>query len=251
MAGGSRIFGIGWRRQNLASPSGSGCENAVVPHKVEPGRRHQSRELPDEFERFKDDVGRSVAPAALEAIQQAAIRQQGETLLGQRRTRDITAELLEPQAVASGDADFGMQTDAPRGGKKGSGARLLFQVLHLYAILYGADLPAGPRPGGDPAGHRDPVKLGEQGLIAGEAVGFLRVGLRSQSEALEQPGDPAGDASGDPSHIGRSGRSQRLEVRELPKRLRPLYCRIRGNAPHPLRAYLIPPTEGPKVPPCL
>jgi len=138
---------------------------------------------------------------------------------------------FRPRVVARPHAGSGFGGTCPLGTKRinsfrwrsgiigmarGSCARLLFQVLHLYAIPHGADPPAGPRPGGDPAGHRGPVKLGEQGLIAGEAVGFLRVGLRAQSVALEQPGDPAGDASGDPRHIGRSGRSQRLEVRELP-----------------------------------
>jgi hypothetical protein len=42
----------------------------VVAHEVEAGRRHQGRELLDELLGLEDDVGRAVAPAVLELVEE-------------------------------------------------------------------------------------------------------------------------------------------------------------------------------------
>ena len=54
------------RRDDLPPPASRRGQNPVVPDEVEPRRRHKRRELFHEFKRFKDDVRRSIPPAALE-----------------------------------------------------------------------------------------------------------------------------------------------------------------------------------------
>jgi len=44
----------------------------IIPNQIEPGRRRKRRQLLNKFNRFEYNVGSSVAPAALEPIQQPA-----------------------------------------------------------------------------------------------------------------------------------------------------------------------------------
>jgi hypothetical protein len=47
----------------------------MVANQIETGRRNQRREFFDQLQRFHDDMARAIAPAALEAIEQLAVRQ--------------------------------------------------------------------------------------------------------------------------------------------------------------------------------
>ena len=53
----------------------SGAEHAVIADQMKARGRDQGCELLDQFERFEDDVGGSIAPAALEAIEKSPIGQ--------------------------------------------------------------------------------------------------------------------------------------------------------------------------------
>ena len=56
-------------------PGSRGREYAVLANEVEAGRGNERSELSHQFQGFKDDVGGSVAPAVLEAIEQPAVGQ--------------------------------------------------------------------------------------------------------------------------------------------------------------------------------
>jgi hypothetical protein len=58
---------------------------------VETRRRDQRRELLDEFLRREDDVGRAVAPAVLQAIEERSVGESGEPLGGDGRAGHVAA----------------------------------------------------------------------------------------------------------------------------------------------------------------
>ena len=84
----------------------------MIPNEVEAGRGHECSEFFNQLDWFKDQVGGSVTPAALEAIQQPAVRQYRQALGSQRRTAGMPTKPLQPQAVMSGDADIGVNAEA-------------------------------------------------------------------------------------------------------------------------------------------
>jgi hypothetical protein len=63
----------------------------VVAHEVEAGRRNQGREVLDQLLRLEDDVGRAVAPAVLEAVEELTVLEPRESLGCHRRAGHITA----------------------------------------------------------------------------------------------------------------------------------------------------------------
>jgi len=63
----------------------------VIPDEVSARRRHQRGESLDQLERLEDERRRAVAPAALEPVEQAAVRELGEPLAGEGRSGDVTA----------------------------------------------------------------------------------------------------------------------------------------------------------------
>ena len=70
--------GIGQRGRwyDVRSPLSGGSKYTMIPDQVESRARNERGELLHELKRFKDDVRRSIPPAALEAVQQPAIGQQ-------------------------------------------------------------------------------------------------------------------------------------------------------------------------------
>jgi hypothetical protein len=85
-----------WRWHDVGPPCSGRYKYTVIPHDVEPRGRDDRSQLLHQLERFKYDV-RAIAPPALEAMQEP-VGQQRQTLDGQRRTRGVTTELLEPRA---------------------------------------------------------------------------------------------------------------------------------------------------------
>jgi hypothetical protein len=79
---------------------------------VEAGRRDERCELLEELLRREDDVGRAVAPAVLEAIEERSVRESGEPLGGDRRAGHIAAQALEPLSVSGRDGHVGVQAHA-------------------------------------------------------------------------------------------------------------------------------------------
>jgi hypothetical protein len=72
---------------------------------MESRRRHERCELFQDLERFEGYMGRSVAPPVLEAVQQAAVGQQRETLGGHGRAGAVAGEPLQAPAIACRHAD--------------------------------------------------------------------------------------------------------------------------------------------------
>jgi len=64
------------RWYNVRPPLGCGRKHAMISDQIESRARNERGELLHELKRFKDDVRRSIPPAALEAVQQPAIGQQ-------------------------------------------------------------------------------------------------------------------------------------------------------------------------------
>ena len=64
----------------------------MVPNEMKPRRRHKRGELFNQFEGLEDHMGGSVAPAALEAIQQPAVGQKRQPLGRHRRAPGISAQ---------------------------------------------------------------------------------------------------------------------------------------------------------------
>ncbi len=79
------------RRHDPRPVSSRGSENAVVTNEVEPRRRDQCGELLQQFEGFESDVGRAVASAVFEFVEQTPAGQPRQPFGRQRGARSITA----------------------------------------------------------------------------------------------------------------------------------------------------------------
>jgi len=62
----------------------------------------------DERERFEDEVGRSVAVAALELQGYTTVRREAQTLTGDGASRAVTEHLLQARSVAGTERDIGV-----------------------------------------------------------------------------------------------------------------------------------------------
>ena len=89
-----------------------GREDAVVKHEIDPRARRQSRQLLEELQRLEQEMTRAVRPRGLEREQNAAVAQESEAVLRDRRAQQIPAELLEARAVPGGHGDVGMEVEA-------------------------------------------------------------------------------------------------------------------------------------------
>jgi len=69
--------------------------------------------------RLEHDLGRAVAPAMAQVVEEPAIGQAFQAIGRHRRSRDIAAEALEAAAIAGGDGDVGVQREAHGGGAAG------------------------------------------------------------------------------------------------------------------------------------
>ncbi len=63
-------------RNDLAAAQRGGAEKAVIAHLVNPGRRDQDSQPLEQLQRLVDHMSGPVAPAALEAVQEAAVRKE-------------------------------------------------------------------------------------------------------------------------------------------------------------------------------
>src|SRR6266498_2266674 len=100
----------------------------MISDQVESRGRHERSELFYELQRFKNDVRRSIAPAALE-----------------------TAKPLQAHAVPCGNRDVGVDVDARYGGAAGTGKD--FRSLHVDLIAHRRNTHAGSRSGSGAPGH--------------------------------------------------------------------------------------------------
>jgi len=84
----------------------------MIPHEMQPGRRHKGGKPGNEFKGLEDDMRGSVAPAVLEPIEQPAVGQKGQTLGCDRRATRVAKELFQSQAVTRRNAHIGMEAEA-------------------------------------------------------------------------------------------------------------------------------------------
>jgi hypothetical protein len=75
------------------------AQDPVVEHEIDPRARRQGWQLLEEFQRLEEEMTRAVCPARLEREQDAAVVQEPETLLRDRRAQQIAA-LCAPWSYA-------------------------------------------------------------------------------------------------------------------------------------------------------
>jgi hypothetical protein len=89
-------------------------------------------------------------------------------------------------------------------------------ILLFPPISKTQDPLAGAAAGGDAAVHRGAVERGEERILRGKWIGKGGIGVRTQAAADQESLDSAGDATGDPFHLGGFGRRKRAEFRLEP-----------------------------------
>ena len=82
----------------------------MVANLVGAGRWNERGQSFDELLGLEDDRGRSIAPAALEPVQEPSVGEPRQPLGGQRRAGDVPGPPLQALAVARGNRDVRMQT---------------------------------------------------------------------------------------------------------------------------------------------
>lgn len=174
---------------------------------MEARRRDQRCELLDKILRREDDVGRAVAPAVLEAIEERSVRESGEALGGDRRAGHVAAQTLEPAPISGRDGHVGVQAHAAN-----ARAALALQdldVVDVDAVAEAQHALAGAPARGDAAADRGGVERGEERLLVREPVHVRAVGQAAALEqALDTPRNLGGDA-GDSSSSGGGRTRQR------------------------------------------
>ena len=71
----------------------------MKPYQVKTWLRHQRRQALHEFHRGEDDVRCAVAPPCIEFENCVAFAIDAQTLIGDRRARDVTGKLFYPFAL--------------------------------------------------------------------------------------------------------------------------------------------------------
>ncbi len=87
----------GWRlTDDLGAQSRGWRENSVMTNDVVPRWGHQGGETGDEVEGIENDAHGPVPPWAMEVERDAPVRELAETIIGDGRSRDVAAQMLEP-----------------------------------------------------------------------------------------------------------------------------------------------------------
>jgi hypothetical protein len=159
----------------------------MVANQIEARRRNKRGEFFNQFERFENNVGGSVPPAVLEAIQQPAIRQKRQSLGGHRGAAGVSAQTLESHTVMGGNADVGMNAVAGNCGAARAGGD--GDVLQIDRVAHLGDPAASARPGGYEPANRGAIELSEQRLAVSEGIGFVTISLGPQAATFEEFGD--------------------------------------------------------------
>lgn len=140
-------------RDNVVAPGCARCEDAVVAHEVEAGRRNARGEAFQRICRLEQDVGGAVSPAVLEAIAEPSIALLREPLGGERRTSPVAGEALEAPSIPGGNGDVGMEAEPGRaraarrrpvvGPGEPFGLDLIPEAPEAPAWGHGAPIPRG------------------------------------------------------------------------------------------------------------
>src|SRR5438093_1305794 len=127
---------------------------------------------------------RSVIPWTLETVEQTPVRKRFETFHGNRWARTLLNQSLQSLTVPARNRGVRMQAKAGNGGTAGTGQSL--HALRIDLISGTSHAAAGARPEGHSSGYGGGIEARQPGLIAGERIGFFRIGVRSQPAAEEE-----------------------------------------------------------------
>jgi hypothetical protein len=86
------------RRHDAIALARARAEHAVVADEMEARRRDERGEFPGELLRREDGVRRAIAPAVLQAIEQAAVFESREAPVRNRWTRAVATQAFEAAA---------------------------------------------------------------------------------------------------------------------------------------------------------
>ena len=175
---------------------------------MEARQRGERGEFLDEFLRCEDDVRRAVAPAVLEAIEQAAVFEPGEALRRNRRARSVAAQALEATPVARGDGDVRVHADAADA--RAALALQNRQIVGVDAVAEAQDTLRRARARRNAARHRAGVERREQRLVRRQGVAFGC--FFAEPATLEQARQAPRDLPRDTSHLGVVGWCERMEA---------------------------------------
>jgi hypothetical protein len=89
-----------------------GREEAVVEDQIDPRPRDQGRQLLQELDGSEQKRARTVTPRVREGAAHAAVREERQTLLGERWTQKVVAERLQAGAIGGADGAVGVEIEA-------------------------------------------------------------------------------------------------------------------------------------------
>ena len=189
------------RRGQEVSGAGAVAEATMIPNRMSVGRGDERGQAAEELERLEHETSRALRmrPGTAQAIEDAAILTQGESVLGEGGPETVAAQTFKSLAVLSRHGLSGVQRESGHTGAKGLGWRLgdLSGKAELITRHGGLD-----RRG--------------QGLLEGGGGRFeQRVGLEDVvAETLDDGGQTAGDLQGEGRDLLVGGSGQGHEGEE-------------------------------------
>ncbi len=208
---------------DLAAAQSGRPEETVVANLVDPGRRDQDGQPFQQLQRLKDHVGGPVPPATLEAVEEAAVRTQGQSPVCQRGAAGVAAEPLESPAIPRGDRHLGVDRRTAEGDAEGAGGASGLVRVDLVAETQ--DLLPRPPPRRDPAADRGRGEQGEEGILRRQRVGQDWISAGAKAAAPEKTRQSPLYPPGNLLHLGsleevEGGRIYPLQ-KKRPRRPRP------------------------------
>jgi len=188
------VWGRAAVAEDLGAPAGAGGEDAVVEQQVHPRTGDEGSQLLEELDGLEEEVGGAIAPDRFEFDEDAAVRAEAETVLGERGAKEIAAELLEAGGIVGGDPDVGVQVEAVEVGLAGAARG---EMPEIGLVAEATDAGAGPGAEGDAALDGGAHEASQDGRGLGEWVGGCVVVFRLELAAGEQPPDPGADGGQD------------------------------------------------------
>ena len=134
-----------------------------------------------------------------ECVEQTTVRQSRQPLDGQRGPRGVAAQSLEALTIARRYGNVGVDADTSHARTTfASGCRKVLDVDSVAEAQHGL---AGARSCGDTSADGSGGDRGKQRLVARDRIDLVGIGVRAETTAFEQPGDPARDAQGHANHL--------------------------------------------------
>ena len=124
---------------------------------------HDRCQFFQQLQRFKGHMCRSIAPGALETIEQPSVRHRLETFHGKRWTSAVFAQTFKPLTISGRNGSVRMKAEAGHAGAPWTGQSV--DALRINLISDPSDPAPGVGAEGDLAGYRGSVKARQPRLI--------------------------------------------------------------------------------------